>query len=66
MDRRLKPSGDRGISHLADAAFAEIIDSLITEPVEPAGPGITLDLLVETCGVKSLEPGAEFRELLGR
>jgi hypothetical protein len=46
--------------------LAQIVYRLIGEPVEPAGLGVALDLLIEPRGIERLEPGAEFRELFGR
>jgi hypothetical protein len=44
----------------------EIVDGLIGEPVGLAGLGVTLGLAIEAIGLKRLEPGAEFRVLVGR
>ena len=46
--------------------FAKLLEGLIGHPVELARFGVTLDLLIEACGVELLEPDAEFRKLLRR
>ena len=46
--------------------IAQIGDGLISEPVELAGLGVTLDLAIEAVGLECLEPGAELRVLVGR
>lgn len=45
---------------------AQIVDGRLGEAVEPARPGVALDLVVEARGVERLEPGAEAREVVGR
>lgn len=44
----------------------EIGERLVGEPIEPAGPGVALDLVIEACDIERLEPVAKLRELIRR
>src|SRR5437868_3876393 len=61
MDCRVKPGND-DLSNRAGASLARIVHCLLGQPVELAGPGIALDLLVEARLLERHEPRAEPRQ----
>jgi hypothetical protein len=46
--------------------ITQVVDGPIGERVKLAGLSVSLDLAIEAVGLERLEPGAEFRVLVGR